>query len=160
LQVRATGTQISDELLVSKAKQLAEIAKVNDFKGTNGWLEKFKKRFNIRSKFLHGDAADADMHGVEHSQRSMPALITELGYSKEDVYNFDETGLYFKAEPKRTLLRGKGAHPTQPRPALKTPIVGSQRAPHMCIARCAPTQCTELPPPPPLSQAQARRCAA
>jgi Tc5 transposase DNA-binding domain len=107
LQNRAAGLSISDDMLISKAKQLADCAKIDDFTGTSGWLQKFKKRYSIRSKGLHGDAADADAQGVEHSQRCLPVLISELGFSKEDVFNFDETGLYFKATPKRTLLRGE-----------------------------------------------------
>lgn len=104
-QTRATGVPISDELLLAKARMIAEGASVEDFKGTNGRLHGFKTRHNIRSKGLHGEAADADPQGVPHSQHSLPALITQLGYKKEDVFNFDETGLFFKAEPKRTLLQ-------------------------------------------------------
>jgi hypothetical protein len=99
------GSIISDEMLVTKAKGLGEAASAEDFKGTNGWLEGFKKRHNIGSKGLHGEAAAADQQGVSHSQRNLPKLISDLGYEKEDVFNFDETGLYYKAEPRRTLMR-------------------------------------------------------
>jgi hypothetical protein len=107
--MRAQGTPVSDELLQTKAKQLAEAAGVTDFKYSNGWLDRFKKRYGVRCQGMHGQAGDADAQGVELCHRALPVLITELGYDKEDVYNFDETGLFFKAGPKRTLVT-RGAH--------------------------------------------------
>lgn len=99
------GSHISDEVLLTQARMLGERSGAQGFKGTNGWLEGFKSRHCIRSKVLHGEAAAADQEGVSLSQRNLPALISEGGYAKEDVYNFDETGLFYKAEPKRTLVR-------------------------------------------------------
>ena len=131
-------------MLTVKAKQLAEGANLEGFTGSSGWLQRFKNRYAIRSKGLHGEAADADAHGVQLSQRSLPALISDLDYSKEDVFNFDETGLYFKAPPKRTLLRGECTLPC-PAQACFVLAVGSPHTPDpswaspIIIPQCATT---------------------
>ena len=54
---------------------------------------------------MHGESGDADVEGVAHALRAMPILIAE--YAPEDVYNMDETGLYYKAQPSKTLAQSK-----------------------------------------------------
>ena len=86
MQQRAQGVLLQDDLLQEKAKEIAAAANITSFASSNGWLAGFKKRFVISSKGLHGEAADADAAGVEHAQQSLPALLTELEYDKEDVF--------------------------------------------------------------------------
>lgn len=102
--MRAQKQTLTDDLLITKAKDLATAAKLEDFGCSAGWLENFKKRHGVSCKELHGEGADAAAQGVELCQGALPVLITELGYEKDDVYNFDETALFFRAEPKRTLV--------------------------------------------------------
>jgi len=47
------------------------------------------------------------MAGVSLAQTAVGKLILELNYKLEDVYNFDETGLYYRARPSRTLAVGQ-----------------------------------------------------
>jgi hypothetical protein len=76
LQARARGQVVTDDLLGTKAKDLAAAAKLEDFRCSNGWLDNFKKRHGISCKGLHGEAADADPKGVELCQAALPVLIT------------------------------------------------------------------------------------
>ena len=43
---------------------------------------------------MHCESRDADGEEIARALRAMPILIAE--YAPEDVYNMDETGLYYK----------------------------------------------------------------
>ena len=54
---------------------------------------------------FHGESGEADAEVVAQAMSRMPALLAT--YKPEDVYNLDETGLYFRAQPTKTLAQGK-----------------------------------------------------
>lgn len=56
-----------------------------DCKFSDGWMEKFKKRFNIKSYKMCGDAADVDMTIVETFRSKLDKL-------KKDKGNFENFG--------------------------------------------------------------------
>ena len=55
--------------------------------------------------YLHGESGDVDANGVAHAISQLPILLS--AYEPGDVYNMDETGLYFRAHPNKTLAQGK-----------------------------------------------------
>lgn len=70
---------------------------------SDGWLASFKRRHNIRQQTVYGEAASVDT-----TEPKFMAAIAELqailaSYSTEDQYNCDETGLFWKALPDRSL---------------------------------------------------------
>ncbi|KAM9364931.1 tigger transposable element-derived protein 1-like [Pholidichthys leucotaenia] len=72
---------------------------------SKGWFEKFKRRFGLRSVPLYGEAASADQEAALHYvEDQFPKLIEEGGYLPEQVFNMDETGLFWKRMPSRTFL--------------------------------------------------------
>lgn len=46
------------------------------------------------------------MEGVDIAQTVVAKIIVELGFSMENVYNMDETRLYYRAKPSKTLAVG------------------------------------------------------
>ncbi|XP_064116376.1 tigger transposable element-derived protein 1-like [Macrobrachium nipponense] len=75
------------------------------FVGSKGWFEKFKRRFGLRSVLLYGEAASADQEAaLRYVEDEFPKLIKEGGYILEQVFNMDETGLFWKRMPSRTFL--------------------------------------------------------
>ena len=44
--------------LIEKAKCIAEVLGKPDFKASNGWLDKWKKRYNIKQVTISGEAGD------------------------------------------------------------------------------------------------------
>jgi transcriptional regulator with XRE-family HTH domain len=48
-EARAKNISLNGPLIQAKAKQFAEKLNLNEFKGRNGWLEKFERRHNIKS---------------------------------------------------------------------------------------------------------------
>lgn len=68
----------------------------HNLKFSNGWLARFKRRHAIRSYRRHGEAASVN---EEKLQADLPRLREALNrFDWENIYNMDETGLYYRAE--------------------------------------------------------------
>ncbi|XP_064103313.1 tigger transposable element-derived protein 1-like [Macrobrachium nipponense] len=75
------------------------------FIASKGWFEKFKRRFGLRSVPLYGEAALADQEAaLRYVEDEFPKLIKEGGYIPEQVFNMDETGLFWKRMQSRMFL--------------------------------------------------------
>jgi hypothetical protein len=74
---------------------------VYEFAASNGWLESFRTRHNIMANNLCGESADMDVTVVEDFKATVPGLIEQYDY--KDIFNLDETGLFWKAVPTRSL---------------------------------------------------------
>ncbi len=83
--------------LIEKAKVIAEKLGNESFKGSNGWLGKWKARYNIKRFKICGESGDVQGVTVDSWKERLPELIT--GYAKEDVWNMDETGVFWRALP-------------------------------------------------------------
>ena len=83
--------------LVLKAKEIADRLNVHEFKGSNGWLEKWKLRYNIRQMTICGESGDVSGDTVTSWKERLPEILS--GYSKPDIWNLDETGCFWKALP-------------------------------------------------------------
>ena len=100
---------------MEKANSLAEGLGLTDFKATVGWLERWKERNGIKFKKQHGEKQDADDWGAERwVTEVLPGLLED--YEPRDIYNADETGLYWRAIPDGTL-----AHKTEQAAGCKVP---------------------------------------
>ncbi|GLV61270.1 cag, partial [Carabus blaptoides fortunei] len=84
-----------------KAKEIAESLGHSTFSASSGWLNKFRNRHNISFKAISGEGAAVIVDDVSSFLEKCPSLIK--GYSPRDIYNADETGLYFRALPNKTL---------------------------------------------------------
>lgn len=71
------------------------------FKASNGWLDKFKNRHGIVFRALCGESAGVDSITVEEWKKRLPTLTAS--YSIDNVYKADETGLFFKLLPDRSM---------------------------------------------------------
>ena len=91
---------VTGPLMKEKALQFASQLSNEDFKASNGWLDSFVKRNNIKFGKLHGEAGDV----ADETVADWKSKLTELcaGYSPRDIYNMDETGLFFRATTKHS----------------------------------------------------------
>jgi len=87
-------------MLQEKSKQIAEMHGF-DFKGSNGWLEKFRKRNNISFKSVCGEAASVDEEAVDNWKAKIPEIIAN--YAECDIFNADETGLFYRVLHDKTM---------------------------------------------------------
>lgn len=98
------GTQVSfflGPLIRTKAKEIAGSLGNQSFNASSGWLAKFRARHNITFKAISGEAASVNYDDVASFLEKLPSLIR--GYSPSNIYNADETGLFFRALPNKTL---------------------------------------------------------
>lgn len=103
-QRRSLGEPLSGPLVCEKALQFNEkLGGPADFKASSGWLRNFKLRHGIRELEIHGEKLSSDLNAAETYKKRFPAMVREKGYSKDDVYNADETGVNWRALPRKSL---------------------------------------------------------
>ena len=106
-QARSENIRLNGPILLEKAQSLA-IQMNSDFVPTKSWLERLKKRENINSQKLHGNKKAADLEGAE-TWVSTVLLSVIQDYVPSDVFNADESGLFYKTTPSGSLVaKGEG----------------------------------------------------
>ncbi|XP_033110353.1 tigger transposable element-derived protein 6-like [Anneissia japonica] len=98
---RDKNIPISGPLIKAKATQFAEQLNITDFGASDGWLTKWKQRNEIKQVAVCGESGDVDQTIVTEWKSKIADLCA--GYQPEEIFNCDETGLYFRALPDRTL---------------------------------------------------------
>ncbi|XP_060851677.1 tigger transposable element-derived protein 4-like [Rhopalosiphum padi] len=74
-----------------------------DFGGSNGWLDRFRKRHGIVYRKICGEADAVDDNSIKSWKETiLPNLLKD--YSPENIYNADEFGLFFKLMPDKSLV--------------------------------------------------------
>lgn len=71
---------------------------------SKGWFERFKNRHSLHNIKLQGEAARADINAAKEYHGQILKIIEEVNFKPEQVFNADETGLFWKKMPKRTFL--------------------------------------------------------
>ncbi len=90
-------------MIHQKAAQFLErlLPNVPKFEFSSGWLAKFKQRHQIRSHRRFGENGAADTEIIEES---LPRIRTILDqYALVDIYNIDETGLFYRMQAGNSL---------------------------------------------------------
>ena len=93
--------KLSGPILQEKALQFAKHLGSTEFRGSNGWLEAFRKRNNIAFHVKSGEKADADIAVVEDWEKNFATLVE--GHNPCDIFTMDETGLFFRTTEGKTL---------------------------------------------------------
>ncbi|GFW24404.1 jerky protein homolog-like [Trichonephila clavipes] len=73
------------------------------FSASIGWLYRWKKRHGVRQLTITGEKLSSDFDATKEYVTTFANLITEGNYSTQQIYNADETGLNFRALPKKSL---------------------------------------------------------
>ena len=103
---RQRNIPISGPLLQEEALQIVKtIDPETKFKASNGWLESFKRRHNLKQMTISGECADVQEETVAGWIERLKILIS--GYKPEDVWNTDETGCFYRALPNKSLAEVK-----------------------------------------------------
>jgi len=111
LKKRVQSVPIDDPLLRKQAQCMVKEKGINTtLKFSEGWLAGWKKRFNVNFRKQHGEKQSADTEAAKTwIQNDLPALLEQ--YSPKDLFNADETGLFYRGLPNRTFV-AKGEKPS------------------------------------------------
>lgn len=112
LEQRARNCPLNGTILKAKAKQISsKLYPENQFSASNGWFDKFKRRTGIRFLKICGEKLSADTAAIDPFVQSLKAKIQELRLTEEQIYNADETALYYRLLPGGTYVTAseKGA---------------------------------------------------
>ncbi|XP_018577088.1 jerky protein homolog-like [Anoplophora glabripennis] len=104
-QQRDKGAPISGPILQAKALSLRTLfpEETKQFTASQGWLDRWKKRHDIRQLNICGEKLFADSSAVITFKEKIQQKINNDGYSPDQIYNCDETGLNYKLLPAKTL---------------------------------------------------------
>lgn len=105
LKQRERNVPINGKILQEKAKTLhQEINPQKNFCASEGWLSKFKKRHGIRILSISGEKLSSQPELVAPFLSKFRQKILELNLSHNQIYNADESGLYWKTIPDKTFV--------------------------------------------------------
>ncbi|CAF3341955.1 unnamed protein product [Rotaria sp. Silwood2] len=103
---RAKNITLSGPTIQEKARQIAEEFGGNViFKASNGWFEKFKARHNISYRAICGESTSVNPVTTNEWKNRLPLIID--GYDRSNMFNADETSLFFKALPEKSFVLNK-----------------------------------------------------
>lgn len=144
-QARDNNIPISGPTLLTKAEEFSKILKVEDFKASSGWLHRFKERHELSFKKICGESASVSDSDVVHWQSKLPEIISD--FEPKNVFNVDETGLFFKCMPDKTLtFKGEtcsGGKRSKERITvlLGANMDGTEKLPALVIGKSANPRC-------------------
>ena len=99
---RSKDLPVSGRLIQEKALTLSVEMGHDDFTASNGWLESWQKRHNVKLAQLHGESGEVSEQTVADWTKRLPELTS--GYDQADIFNADETGLYYRALTSRSMV--------------------------------------------------------
>ena len=81
-KARSKNIPVTGPMLQEKAKRANEELGDATFKASNGWLDRFKKRYNVTSKVISGEAGGVSEETVASWKERLPSILS--GYSPEN----------------------------------------------------------------------------
>ena len=150
------GIPISGDVLKEKVFFFARSLNVENFNASDGWLGRWKNRFNVILRKAQSEKRDADTRTTETWLEETLSNILRR-YNESDIFNADETGLYYrlcsdwshiskgetlagskKNKARVTILVGANIAGTEKLPLL---MIGKSRKPR-CFRGCQTLPCT------------------
>jgi hypothetical protein len=130
--MRRANLPVPPSLAIAKAKSIASSLSIPemDFKASLQWLSQFGVCRGLQKMLFHGERAEVNKSNLRlmAALNDLYAIIAQ--YDPENVYNMDETGLFFRLLPRYNLLMPDEEY--QPLEGRKNPKIGF-------LLSCAPT---------------------
>ena len=107
------GVELSGDLVKEQAKTFhEELGLQHQCDYTEGWLQRFKDRHGLKFRAVCGEKRSADKDAAEQFVDEFAKLVTDENLTPDQVYNADESALFWKCTPKRTLKSEDAESPT------------------------------------------------
>ena len=77
-------------------KKYGEESEAASFSASHGWFHRFKASANLHNLKVSGKASSGDMVAAQEFPEMLREIFDEGTHLPEQVFNVDETGLYWK----------------------------------------------------------------
>ncbi|KAK7094233.1 hypothetical protein V1264_007882 [Littorina saxatilis] len=101
-RARSKNIPVNGPLLQERALVRSMELGFDDFTASNGWLQSWQRRYNVNFAMRSGEASGVPLEAVDDWIKRLPEITKD--YALEDIFNADETGLYFRALPQRSMI--------------------------------------------------------
>lgn len=106
LDKRAKHIPVSRKILQEKGKALFDSIHQGNksFSASDGWFANFRKRYGLRYLAVCGEILSACPENVAPFKCKLEQKIKSMDLTNDQIYNADETGLYWKMLPNKTYV--------------------------------------------------------
>lgn len=104
LAQRERNMPISGEMIKQKALNLCASLNISEFKASDGWLQRFKERYGVRFLKITGEKLSSQPELIAAFKERLKRVIQEHEFNEHQIYNADETGLYWRLLPDKTYV--------------------------------------------------------
>ena len=145
LRARAKNIPVSGRILQERAKQFSVELGYDSFTASNGWQQRWQKRHNVKMAVLSGEGADVDENVVSDWKKRLETICE--GYELGNIFNADETGLFFRALPTRSFVhaakgeQAKGGKKAKERVSVLACSATGEKLKPLVIGRSAKPRC-------------------
>ncbi|KAG7170054.1 Tigger transposable element-derived protein 1-like 42 [Homarus americanus] len=91
------------ELYAAVSRKMG-ITEPKPFNASSGWLQRFTMRNKITNINIGGEEASADRVAAREFPPFLPEIMEEGQYTDDQVFNMDESGLFWKKLPSKTFV--------------------------------------------------------
>ena len=102
---------LSSMMIMTQAKRLFVVLKENaglyysvEFTACSGWFEQFKNLYSLHNLKVSGQSASADAKEAEEFLETLDTLILEENYLPRQIFNVDETFIFWKRMPESSFI--------------------------------------------------------
>lgn len=108
LKQRERNCPVNGPILQAKAKEIFKSVypdkEEKDFMASDGWFTKFKRRHGLRFLKICGEILSSDTTAITQFVNQIRAKIDEMKLTNEQMYNADESALFYKLLPEKTYV--------------------------------------------------------
>ncbi|CAN0298812.1 unnamed protein product, partial [Pylaiella littoralis] len=155
--IESFGVAARKKPLTDETTTAADKKKLESFNVSEKWVRNFISRNRMKSVVLHGEAGSVDDGAIAEGLTEIRKACQE--YELENIFNVDETGIFYKLLPKRTYLskaekrqsaRGTKGMKAKDRVSayMCTNATGSGKVPMSIIGKSKNPRCFRKAPPP------------